>query len=68
MKKPDHLHGTLDALILKALSIQPRHGYAVARWLDPLQPERTDHMIAAIVCIVLTALSIVASVLTARVF
>jgi len=34
MKKPDHLHGTLDALILKALSIQSRHGYAVARWLE----------------------------------
>lgn len=43
-------------------------GYAVARWLDPLQPERTDHMITAIVCLALTALSILASVLTARVF
>jgi len=27
------LHGTLDTLILKALSFGPRHGYAVAKWL-----------------------------------
>jgi len=29
----DHLHGTLDALILKTLSWGPRHGYAITRWL-----------------------------------
>ncbi|MEA2695024.1 MAG: PadR family transcriptional regulator, regulatory protein PadR, partial [Acidobacteriota bacterium] len=29
----DRLHGTLDALILKALSSGPRHGYAITRWL-----------------------------------
>jgi DNA-binding PadR family transcriptional regulator len=34
----DHLHGTLDALILKTLTGQPRHGYAIAIWLR----ERTD--------------------------
>src|SRR5262249_6761411 len=28
------LQGTLDALILKTLSRGPRHGYAIARWLD----------------------------------
>lgn len=28
------LHGTLDALILKATSGGPRHGYAIARWLE----------------------------------
>jgi PadR family transcriptional regulator, regulatory protein PadR len=28
------LHGALDALILKTLSWGPRHGYAVARWLQ----------------------------------
>ena len=28
------LHGALDALILRALSSGPRHGYAVARWLE----------------------------------
>jgi PadR family transcriptional regulator PadR len=27
------LQGTLDGLILKALSWGPRHGYAVARWI-----------------------------------
>jgi rhomboid protease GluP len=42
-------------------------GYAAARWLDPMQPERADHLIAAIVCIVLTALSIFASVYTFRI-
>jgi PadR family transcriptional regulator PadR len=28
------LHGTLDALILKTLAAGPRHGYAIARWLE----------------------------------
>jgi PadR family transcriptional regulator PadR len=28
------LQGTLDALILKTLSRGPRHGYAIARWLE----------------------------------
>lgn len=28
------LRGTLDLLILKALSWGPRHGYAVARWIE----------------------------------
>jgi PadR family transcriptional regulator, regulatory protein PadR len=28
------LKGTLDLLVLKALTWGPRHGYAVARWLD----------------------------------
>ena len=40
----DHLHGTLDALILKTLTFGPRHGYAIALWLrqqtrDALQVE-----------------------------
>ncbi len=30
----DLLKGTLDVLVLKALTWGPRHGYAVARWLD----------------------------------
>ena len=34
----DHLHGTLDALILKTLSFGPRNGYSIATWLR----ERTD--------------------------
>ncbi|MGQ0647711.1 MAG: PadR family transcriptional regulator [Gemmatimonadaceae bacterium] len=28
------LHGTLDALILKTLAWGPRHGYAIASWLE----------------------------------
>ena len=32
--RPDHLHGTLDALVLKTLSWGARHGYAIARWLE----------------------------------
>jgi transcriptional regulator len=31
--KADHLHGALDALILKTLAWGPKHGYGVARWL-----------------------------------
>ena len=30
----DHLPGALEALILKTLSWGPRHGYAIARWLE----------------------------------
>jgi PadR family transcriptional regulator PadR len=32
------LHGTLDTMILKTLSWGPRHGYAIARWIQ----ETTD--------------------------
>jgi PadR family transcriptional regulator len=28
------LHGTLETLILKTLANGPRHGYAIARWLE----------------------------------
>ncbi|HUR19716.1 MAG TPA: PadR family transcriptional regulator [Vicinamibacterales bacterium] len=31
---PDMLHGTLEVLILKTLVQGPRHGYAIARWLE----------------------------------
>ena len=30
----DLLRGTLDVLVLKALTWGPRHGYAVAKWID----------------------------------
>ena len=30
----DRLHGTLDALVLKALGSGGRHGYAIAKWLE----------------------------------
>ena len=32
--RADLLKGTLDLLVLKALSAGPRHGYGVARWLE----------------------------------
>jgi transcriptional regulator len=31
---PDILRGTLDLLILRAVSFGPAHGYAVARWIE----------------------------------
>jgi transcriptional regulator len=30
----ERLYGTLDALILKTLAAGPRHGYAIAKWLE----------------------------------
>lgn len=35
------LHGTLEALVLKALVTGPRHGYAIARWIE----ESTDELL-----------------------
>jgi PadR family transcriptional regulator, regulatory protein PadR len=34
MPYKDHLHGTLDALVLRTLRDGPRHGYAIVRWLS----------------------------------
>ena len=28
------LHGTLETLILKTLTLGPKHGYAIARWIE----------------------------------
>ena len=33
------LHGTLETLILKTVSQGPRHGYAIARWLEDTSSE-----------------------------
>jgi PadR family transcriptional regulator PadR len=33
-KSAPMLQGTLDLLVLKTLSWGPRHGYAIARWLE----------------------------------
>ena len=38
-------------------------GYLAARWLDPLRPERIDHIVVALVCLGLSALAILVSVL-----
>jgi membrane associated rhomboid family serine protease len=40
-------------------------GYLASMWLDPLKPERMDHLVLAAICLGLTALSIIASVITA---
>jgi rhomboid protease GluP len=40
-------------------------GYLTARVLDPLKPERVDHMVIAGVCLLATLLAIAASIVTA---
>jgi len=40
-------------------------GYLAGMWLDPLKPERMDHFVGAAICILITALAIIASLLTA---
>jgi len=40
-------------------------GYLTARFLDPLTPERGDHLLVAVICIALTALSVIVSIVTA---
>jgi rhomboid protease GluP len=39
-------------------------GYAASVWLDPLKRERVDHLMGAAVCIALTGLAVIASLLT----
>jgi rhomboid protease GluP len=39
-------------------------GYLVSRWLDPLQPERGDHALVALLCLVLSLAAIAYSVVT----
>lgn len=39
-------------------------GYLASSWLNPLLPERGDHVVAAMACLVLSLASVVASVLT----
>jgi rhomboid protease GluP len=41
-------------------------GYGMARWLDPRKPERTDHMIAAVIGLALSLAAIVVSVIGGR--
>jgi len=37
-------------------------GYAAAKFLDPLRPERLDHLIMALICLAVTAIGIVFSI------
>jgi rhomboid protease GluP len=39
-------------------------GYLTSMWLDPLKPERINHMIFALVCLAATAAAILASILS----
>jgi rhomboid protease GluP len=39
-------------------------GYLMARWLNPFKPERLDHLIWAVILLLVTLVSILASVLT----
>lgn len=39
MASRDHLRGTLEILVLKTLTWGPRHGYAIARWLEDTSSE-----------------------------
>ena len=39
-------------------------GYLASLWLDPLKPERVNHMVGAVICLALTLLAILASVAT----
>ena len=39
-------------------------GYLASLWLDPLKPERVNHMLIAVICLAATALAILASVAT----
>ena len=34
MPKHGHLRGTIELLVLSTLAWGPRHGYAIARWLE----------------------------------
>jgi rhomboid protease GluP len=38
-------------------------GYLVARWMNPFKPERLDHLIWGLLCLLITFLAILASVL-----
>ena len=40
-------------------------GYLASLALDPLKPERVDHLLIAVVCLVITFIAIIASVITA---
>lgn len=39
-------------------------GYLAGMWLDPMRPERINHMVAALVCLVATAAAILASIVS----
>jgi transcriptional regulator len=44
----DLLHGTLDVLVLKTLSWQPMHGYAIGRWIEERTRDELEIVDAAL--------------------
>ena len=40
-------------------------GYVAGMWLDPLKPERMDHLVGAVLCLIATLIAILASVVPA---
>ena len=38
-------------------------GYAMSKFLDPLHPERLDHLIVALICLALTGIAVILSIL-----
>jgi PadR family transcriptional regulator, regulatory protein PadR len=38
----DLLHGTLDLLVLKALAVQPLHGFGLTRWIEQRTRDRIE--------------------------
>ncbi|MBI4444999.1 MAG: rhomboid family intramembrane serine protease [Acidobacteria bacterium] len=38
-------------------------GYLTGKWMDPMRPERINHLIAALICVLLSGASIILSVL-----
>lgn len=39
-------------------------GYLTSRWLDPLKPERVNHMVGALICLLATVLAVLASIVS----
>ena len=39
-------------------------GYVAGMWLDPLKQERVDHLVGAVICLAVTAIAIVVSIVT----
>ena len=39
-------------------------GFLISKWLDPLRPERVDHLIAGLVCLVASWLAVLVSIVT----
>jgi rhomboid protease GluP len=37
-------------------------GYLAARWLDPLRPERIDHIVGAVICLAISAVAVLLSI------